>query len=89
MRVSKLVNGSDISLKKYNLVNIFINSNNFKAYFNENEPLANNTSQSILLKPIFLSIETIVKRRLLIPDLVTCCSRDAHREWMKLRRSRE
>ena len=30
-----------------------------------------------------------VKRRSLVPDLVTCYSRDAQREWMKLKRSRE
>lgn len=56
----KLVNGIDISLKKYNLVKIFLNSNDFKAYFNENKSLTNNAPQSMLLKPIFLFIETII-----------------------------
>ena len=32
---------------------------------------------------------TFIKKRLLVPDLVTCYSMDAQREWIKLRRSCE
>ena len=33
--------------------------------------------------------EVFIKKRLLVPDLVTCYSKDAQRELIKLRRSRE
>ena len=39
--------------------------------------------------PTTRCVELVVKRRSLVPDLVTSYSRDAQREWMKLRRSRE